>query len=335
MSKFKFRETLLASTIIAGMSFASPAFAQDADDPAGTTPPPGTTSAPAPSDEDTPTDGVQPAAGQDAAEETSQGDIVVTGTLINNPNLVSSSPVTVVGQEELELRQTNVAEELLRDLPGVAPSIGSAVNNGNGGASYADLRGLGNHRNLVLLDGVRIVPSNFIGRVDLNNIPLALVERVDMLTGGASTTYGADAVSGVVNFITRSDFAGMELGASSQITEQGDGHIFRADVTVGANFDDGRGNAVLSSATRRRIPSIRARVTSRSSTIPRPRAIPAVRARPFPARFTRPGLGQNTIVPDARHHSALCRRDRRLQLQPVQHLPDAVRALQHLRRRPL
>src|SRR5688500_7328042 len=246
MSKFKFRETLLASTIIAGMSFATPAFAQDADDPAGTTPPPGTTSAPAPSAEDTPTDGVQPAAGQDAAEETSQGDIVVTGTLIKNPNLVSSSPVTVVGQEELQLRQTNVAEEILRDLPGVAPSIGSAVNNGNGGASYADLRGLGNHRNLVLLDGVRIVPSNFIGRVDLNNIPLALVERVDTLTGGAATTYGADAVSGVINFITRSDFAGMEIGASSQITQRGDGHIFRVDATVGANFDDGRGNAVLS-----------------------------------------------------------------------------------------
>jgi outer membrane receptor protein involved in Fe transport len=246
MSKFKFRETLLASTVIAGMSFANPAFAQDADDPAGTTPPPGSTGAPAPSDEDTPTDGVQPAAGQDAAEETSQGDIVVTGTLIKNPNLVSSSPVTVVGQDELQLRQTNVAEEILRDLPGVAPSIGSAVNNGNGGAAYADLRGLGNFRNLVLLDGVRIVPSNFIGRVDLNNIPLALVERVDTLTGGAATTYGADAVSGVINFITRSDFAGMEIQASEQITQRGDGNIFRVDATVGANFDDGRGNAVLS-----------------------------------------------------------------------------------------
>jgi len=298
MSKITFRETLLASTIIAGISFASPAYAQDANDPAGTTPPPGTTSAPAPTDEDTPTDGVQPAAGQDAAEETSQGDIVVTGTLIKNPNLVSSSPVTVVGQEELQLRQTNVAEEILRDLPGVAPSIGSAVNNGNGGASYADLRGLGNHRNLVLLDGVRIVPSNFIGRVDLNNIPLALVERVDTLTGGAATTYGADAVSGVINFITRSDFAGMEIGASSQITQRGDGHIFRVDATVGANFDDGRGNAVLSLGYQQSDPiyqgARRISVNNYTST----GGFSGGSGTTVPARFTRPGLGQNTIVPD-------------------------------------
>ncbi|HEY0130414.1 MAG TPA: TonB-dependent receptor plug domain-containing protein, partial [Allosphingosinicella sp.] len=304
MSKFKFRETLLASTMIAGMSFANPAFAQDANDPAGTTPPPGSTGAPAPSDEDTPTDGVQPAAGQDAAEETSAGDIVVTGTLIRNPNLVSSSPVSVVGQEELQLRQTNVAEEILRDLPGVAPSIGSAVNNGNGGAAYADLRGLGNFRNLVLLDGVRIVPSNFIGRVDLNNIPLALVERVDTLTGGAATTYGADAVSGVINFITRSDFAGMELSASNQITQRGDGHIFRVDATVGANFDDGRGNAVLSIGYQEADPVYQGARRFSLNNYTSTSGNAGGSGTTVPARFTRPvdpvfqpGVLQNTIVP--------------------------------------
>jgi len=234
MSKIKFRETLLASTMIAGMLVATPALAQDA-------PPEG-----APPSDETPPAGLQTQESAGPAEENSQGDIVVTGTLIKNPNLTSSSPVAVIGQEEMQLRQSNVAEELLRDLPGAVPSIGSAVNNGNGGASFADLRGLGNFRNLVLLDGQRITPSSTIGRVDLNNIPLALVDRVDTLTGGAATTYGADAVSGVINFITRRDFAGMELAASSQITEEGDGHIFRADLTLGANFDDGRGNAVLS-----------------------------------------------------------------------------------------
>ncbi len=142
-----------------------------------------------------------------AADEADQGAIVVTGTLVRNPNLVASAPVNTVGEEEIELQQANVAEELLRELPGAVPSIGSAVNNGNGGASYVDLRGLGSFRNIVLLDGVRIAPSGLLGRVDLNNIPLALVQRVDVLTGGASTTYGADAVSGVVNFITRRDFA--------------------------------------------------------------------------------------------------------------------------------
>ena len=84
-----------------------------------------------------------------------------------------------------------------------------------------------------------------IGAVDLNNIPIALLDRVDVLTGGASTTYGADAVTGVVNFITKKNFAGMDLQISNGISERGDGHNFRADLTLGANFDDGRGNAVL------------------------------------------------------------------------------------------
>jgi len=208
---------LLASTILASAALiASPAYAQD-DPPA-----------------------------QTAEGGGSEGAIVITGTLVRNPNLVSSAPVNVTTEEEIELQQANLAEELLRELPGAVPSIGSAVNNGNGGASFVDLRGLGQNRNVVLLDGVRLTPTNLTGVFDLNNIPLALIQRVDVLTGGASTTYGADAVSGVVNFITRQDFAGIDINLSEQITERGDGNVFRADVTIGANFDDGRGNAVLS-----------------------------------------------------------------------------------------
>jgi outer membrane receptor protein involved in Fe transport len=222
------RGRLLASTLFMSSTLlASPAFAQDMQ---------GAQSNP---EADT--------AQTTAAEETGGEEaIVITGSLIRNPNLVSSSPVNVVGEEEIELQQANVAEELLRELPGATPSIGSAVNNGNGGSSFVDLRGLGPGRNIALVDGVRLVPSNLGGVFDLNNIPLALIQRVDVLTGGASTTYGADAVSGVVNFITRQDFAGVDINLSEQITEQGDGNVFRADVTIGANFDDGRGNAVLS-----------------------------------------------------------------------------------------
>lgn len=212
MVNMALRRNLLATTIIAGSLFAMPAFAQG-------------TPADAPKDEDT---------------------IVVTGSLISNPNLQRSSPVNVTTAEEIELQSANVAEEILREIPGVVPSIGSAVNNGNGGASYVNLRGLGSNRNLVLLDGNRIAPADLVGRVDLNNIPLALVERLDVLTGGASTTYGADAISGVVNFVTKKDFAGVEFQGSEQITEKGDGNALRADVTIGANFDDGRGNAVFS-----------------------------------------------------------------------------------------
>ncbi len=189
-----------------------------------------------------------PAFAQDATaegEDTGE-DIVVTGSLISNPNLEQSQPVNVTTADQIELRQSNVAEEVLRELPGVVPSIGSAVNNGNGGASFVDLRGLGSNRNIVLLDGNRIAPAGLGGVVDLNNIPLALVERVDALTGAAVTTYGADAITGVVNFITKRDFSGLEVTASEQITERGDGNVFRIDATIGANFDDGRGNAVFS-----------------------------------------------------------------------------------------
>jgi len=189
-----------------------------------------------------------PAFAQDAAEEgaATGGEIVVTGTLIRNPNLEQSTPVNVTTADTIELKQSNTAEEVLRELPGVVANIGSAVNNGNGGASYVDLRGLGSIRNIVLLNGNRVAPSDVNGRVDLNNIPLALIERVDALTGAAVTTYGADAITGVVNFITKRDFAGLEVTASQQLTEQGDGNVFRIDATIGANFDDGRGNAVLS-----------------------------------------------------------------------------------------
>jgi outer membrane receptor protein involved in Fe transport len=226
MSNKLFRNTLLASTVIAGTAFAQPAFAQTEER----------------------AEAAQAASPEDEAGVTTNTDeeIVVTGTLIRNPNLESSSPVSVIGQDEIELQNANVAEELLRELPGAVPSIGSAVNNGNGGQSFVNLRGIGSNRNIVLLDGNRVVPGNLAGVVDLNNIPLALVERTEVLTGGASTTYGADAIGGVVNFITRQDFAGIEINVSEQITQEGDGNRLRADVSIGANFDDGRGNAVFS-----------------------------------------------------------------------------------------
>jgi iron complex outermembrane recepter protein len=185
-----------------------------------------------------------PASAQDAAG--TQPAIVVTGTLIRNPNVVAATPVQVTGREEISLRAANTAEDLMRGLPGVVPSLGSAVNIGNPGTSFVDLRGLGSNRNVVLLDGQRVTPSDTLGRVDLNNIPLALIERVENLTGGASTTYGADAVSGVVNFITRRDFHGFELNVSNQINQAGDGRYSRVDATYGHNFAGGRGNIVIS-----------------------------------------------------------------------------------------
>ena len=188
----------------------------------------------------------QTATAEETEAESEKPAIVVTGSLIRNPNLEQANPVNVTTADQIELKQSNLAEEVLRELPGVVSNIGSAVNNGNAGSSYVDLRGLGSNRNIVLLDGNRIAPADLQGRVDLNNIPLALISRVDALTGAAVTTYGADAITGVVNFITKKDFAGVDLSVSNQITGKGDGHFVRGDLTVGANFDDGRGNAVLS-----------------------------------------------------------------------------------------
>ena len=189
-----------------------------------------------------------PAFAQDAVADEEEVDttIVITGSLIRDPNIERSSPVNVTTSEEIDLKVSTNAEELIRDVPGLVAGIGSGVNNGNNGTATVDLRALGSNRNIVLLDGVRVVSNDLAGQFDLNNVPLALVERVDVLTGGASTTYGADAIAGVVNFITKQNFAGFQADISEQITEQGDGNIFRADFTVGANFDDGRGNAVLS-----------------------------------------------------------------------------------------
>ncbi|WP_286830322.1 MULTISPECIES: TonB-dependent receptor [Kordiimonas] len=173
-------------------------------------------------------------------------EIVVTGSLIRNPNLTRSAPVSVVSTDEMDYQQAGVAEELLREIPGMVPSIGAQVNNGNGGFSYVNLRGIGSNRNVVLLDGRRLSPSELQGRTDLNNIPLAIVDRVDVLTGGASTTYGADAVGGVTNFITKKNFHGVEANVAYGTTEKGDGDTKRYEITVGTNLDDGRGNAILS-----------------------------------------------------------------------------------------
>lgn len=182
----------------------------------------------------------------DADDSVAQGEVVVTGTLLRNPNLKQSTPVIATTADQIELKQSNVAEEVLRELPGVVANINSGVNNGNTGVSYVDLRGLGANRNIVLLDGHRIVPDDFNGQVDLNQIPLALVSRVDALTGAAVTTYGADAITGVVNFVTKRNFSGVEVLASEQITEKGDGNVLRVDATIGGNFADSEGNAVLS-----------------------------------------------------------------------------------------
>jgi len=181
-----------------------------------------------------------------AAQSEGIDEIVITGSRIVNPNLTQSSPVASIDEATIELRQVNVVEEFLREIPGVVPSTAASVNNGNGGSTFVNLRGLGNNRNITLLNGTRVVPADLAGRTNLDIIPVALIERADVLTGGAGTVYGADAISGVINFRTKSDFEGLDIRATQLDTFEGGGETTRFDITLGGNFDDNRGNAVIS-----------------------------------------------------------------------------------------
>ncbi|WLI90067.1 TonB-dependent receptor [Massilia sp. R2A-15] len=172
--------------------------------------------------------------------------VQVTGTRITAPGTTSNSPISSIGAEEIKAAQPIAVEEFFKSLPAAVPAIGPGTNNGTGGAATIDLRGLGPNRTLVLVNGRRLVPFNLSGAVDTNAIPLALISRVDLITGGASAVYGADAVSGVVNFNLKRSFTGIELATSYGATaDQRDARRRRADLTIGANLPDHRGNVVL------------------------------------------------------------------------------------------
>lgn len=184
----------------------------------------------------------QDATGFDDAD----GVILVTGSRISRPDLESASPVAVVGAEEIGLQagSSNI-ENVLNDLPQVVATTSSTSNNPGGGVATVNLRGLGSARTLVLVDGRRYVSYDVSQIVDLNTVPSALVERVEVLTGGRSAVYGSDAIAGVVNFVLRRDFEGFEVNSQYNITERGDGQIWDINGTIGTNFADGRGNVTL------------------------------------------------------------------------------------------
>lgn len=173
-------------------------------------------------------------------------EIVVTGTRVRSPGLISSSPISSVDDFEIGLRQPVTVEEFVRTLSAAVPAAGPGTNNGSPGAATVDLRGLGSNRNLVLVNGRRVTPFNLGGSVNTDNIPVAMIERVDLVTGGASAVYGADAITGVLNFILRRDFEGIDFSTSYGVADEGDGDRFRADLTFGANTSDGRGNVTMS-----------------------------------------------------------------------------------------
>lgn len=182
-----------------------------------------------------------PAMAQNADEE--EEAIVVTGSRIARQDYTAISPVTTVGAEEIEMTATLSVEQLLNDLPQVIPG-NTVTSNNSGGEDFAtiDLRGLGPARTLVLVNGERVPASSTTGVVDLNTIPAGLVERVEVVTGGASAVYGSDAMAGVVNFILKDDYEGAEIRSTYGSSFEGVGENFNIDLLVGGNFDNGRGN---------------------------------------------------------------------------------------------
>ena len=182
-----------------------------------------------------------------AQEQTAQltETIIVTGSRIARPELQASSPVAVVGAEEFQFSGSMHVEEVLHELPQVIPSLSGASNNPGDGVATVDLRGLGAVRTLVLVNGRRYVAYDEQQVVDINTVPTALVERVDVVTGGRSAVYGSDAIAGVVNFVLKKDFEGVEVGGTYRLTEKGDADTYTINGIVGGNFADGKGNATV------------------------------------------------------------------------------------------
>ncbi len=183
-------------------------------------------------------------AGPDTEDEYIE-EIVVTGTRIERRDYSSPRPITTVGREAFEFSGQPTVEEYLNQMPQIDPDLGRTVNNGGDATATLNLRGLGAGRTPILLNGRRIAPSGVSSAVDVNNLPRALMKRVEIVTGGASTVYGSDAIAGVINFIIHSDFSGLSVDGSYSITAEGDSQIYGANITCGHNLANGRGNITL------------------------------------------------------------------------------------------
>ncbi len=185
-----------------------------------------------------------------AAEETAAEMMVVTGSRIARDNIDATVPITSLSAAELlQNGNVNVGDRLAL-LPQFRPTFTSQNSGrfiGTAGLSILDLRGQGTNRTLVLQNGLRHVTSQpGAATVDVSTIPVDLIERVDIVTGGNSSVYGSDAVAGVVNFVLKREFEGVMGRAQAGISSRGDSAQYLATITAGKNFADGRGNIALS-----------------------------------------------------------------------------------------
>jgi outer membrane receptor protein involved in Fe transport len=215
-----------------------------------------------------------PALADDDDDDNAQRErIVVTGSRIQRQDFTANAPIVTIDQDTFENTSTIGIETILNQLPqfipGVVatdPSVAAPVNGAGQfstggsqfasggieassfqtpGASSVNLRGLGAGRNLILVDGRRAMPINSSMTVDTNSIPSSAIQRVEIISGGASAVYGADAVAGAINFILKDDFEGLTVDSNYGITELGDAQEFRLSTLFGANTPDGRGNVMI------------------------------------------------------------------------------------------
>lgn len=226
----------MSATALAGatcIAFAAPAFAQEATPPAES--PAGTL-------------GVDQATDDQASEPES---ITVTGSRIRRPDFDSAIPVTAISGDELFQRGQSNVGDALNDLPQLRSTVAQqnpGLGIGVAGLNLLDLRGLGTQRTLVLVNGRRHVASDILSNavsVDINTIPNELIERVDIATGANSAVYGSDAIAGVVNFILKKDFDGVQLRAGAGTTEEGWGGNQFVSLLAGHNFAGGRANVTV------------------------------------------------------------------------------------------
>ncbi len=186
----------------------------------------------------------------DAQQEVLE-EVLVTGSRIVRRDFSAPSPIVTVDAARLEQSSTLSIESVLNQMPQFMPAGTQFVSGGQAssttslGIASVNLRGIGQNRTLVLVDGRRPQPANAALIVDVNTIPAAAIERVETITGGASAVYGPDALAGVVNFVLRSDFEGVDFDYQTSITAEGDGQERRFTSLFGMNSADGRGNVMV------------------------------------------------------------------------------------------
>jgi iron complex outermembrane recepter protein len=198
----------------------------------------------------------------DVAEAQQQDleEIVITGSRIVRRDFEANSPIVTVDEDLLQQATTAAVETQLNRLPQFTPTLDNPTQGGDiqpnarntpGQASVA-LRGLGANRSLVLINGRRGTPANASMVMDINTIPPAAIARIEAISGGASATYGADAVAGAINFIMRDDFDGLELSVHAGSPQEGDNFEYQASALIGSSFADGDGNVSVAFSTNRR-----------------------------------------------------------------------------------